>query len=98
MPAYKANKMMRVTTQRREFELCCYYSEKGIRTAVHPTRRRYRVDHLNLHSNKLKGQWYVDWNKDTYKSLDQKVGAFVYSNGTFTESYQWMITQPLRLM
>ena len=71
----KAKNMMRVTTQ------------KGIRTAVHPIHRRYRVDHLNLHSEKLKGQWYVDWIKAKYKSLDQNVGAFVFSNGMFTESY-----------
>ena len=45
----KAKTMLKVTTQ------------KGIRTAVHPIHRRYRVDHLDLHSTRLKGKWYVDW-------------------------------------
>ena len=71
----KAKQMLRVTTQ------------KGIRTAVHPITRRYRVDHLNLHSFRLAGQWYVDWLSAGTKSLSQNVGAFVYSNGTFTEVY-----------
>jgi ribosomal protein S25 len=44
----KAKEMLRVTTQ------------KGIRTAVHPISRRYRVNHLDLHSTRLAGQSYVD--------------------------------------
>ena len=71
----KAKQMLKVTTQ------------KGIRTAVRPIHKRYRVNHLDLHSSKLKGQWYIDWIKAAYKSLDQKAGAFVISNGTFTASY-----------
>ena len=71
----KAKQMMHVTTQ------------KGIRTAVHPIHRRYRVDHLDLHSNRLAGQWYVDWMPAATKSLSQNVGAFVFTNGTFTEVF-----------
>ena len=71
----KAKQMLKVTTQ------------KGVRTAVHPITRRYRVDHLNLHSSKLAGQWYVDWISAGTKSLAQNIGAFVFTNGTFTEVY-----------
>ena len=71
----KAKQMLRVTTQ------------KGIRTAVHPIHRGYRVDHLDLHAARLKGTWYVDWMHARTKSLTQCTGAFVYSNGTFTKIY-----------
>jgi hypothetical protein len=71
----KAKEMLRVTTQ------------KGIRTAVHPISRRYCVNHLDLHSTRLAGQFYVDWLSAGTKSLRQNVGAFVYSNGLFTECY-----------
>ncbi|NCF86605.1 MAG: hypothetical protein GWQ08_13915 [Verrucomicrobiaceae bacterium] len=40
----KAKQMLKATTQ------------KGVRTAVHPITRRYRVDHLDLHRNKLAGR------------------------------------------
>ena len=45
----KAKETLRVTTK------------KGVRTAQYPLTRRYRVDHLNLHRNYLRGKWYVDW-------------------------------------
>ena len=35
-------------------------TQKGVRRAIHPLNRRYRVDHLDLHRNRLGGQWYVD--------------------------------------
>ena len=44
----KAKQMLKVTTQ------------KGIRTATHPIHRKYRVDHLDLHSSRIRGKWYVD--------------------------------------
>ena len=44
----KANKMMRAT------------KKKGIIPAVHPITRRYRVDHLDLHTAILARKWYVD--------------------------------------
>lgn len=71
----KAKQMLKATTQ------------KGVRTAVHPITRRYRVDHLDLHRNKLAGRWYVDWISAGVKSLAQNKGAFVFSNGTYTEVY-----------
>lgn len=71
----KAKTMLRVTTQ------------KGIRTAKHPIHKRYRVDHLDLHSTKLKGKWYIDWMPSKTKSITQCKGAFVYTNGEFTQVY-----------
>ena len=32
----------------------------GIRTVVHPMTRRVRVNHLNLHRQRLKGTWFAD--------------------------------------
>ena len=71
----KAKQMLAATTQ------------KGAHTAVHPIHRRYRVDHLNLHGEKLKGKWSVDWMPAKTTSLTQCTGAFVYTNGHFTEIY-----------
>lgn len=71
----KAKQMLAVTTQ------------KGIRIATHPIHRRYRVDHLNLHATRLGGKWSVDWMTAATKSITQCTGAFVYTNGHFTEVY-----------
>ncbi|KAL7542899.1 hypothetical protein ACHAWF_007276 [Thalassiosira exigua] len=60
---------------------------RGIRTATRPIHRKYRVDHLNLHSNDIGGKWQMDWMPSKIKSLSQNVGAFVISNGSFTEVY-----------
>ena len=46
---YKANQMIIVTNQ-------CV-----ICTVVHPIRRRYRTDHLDIHFKYISGRWYVDW-------------------------------------
>jgi hypothetical protein len=35
-------------------------TQHGIQTAVHPMSRWLRVDHLHLHSPRLKGTWYLD--------------------------------------
>ena len=58
----KAKKIMISTTQ------------KGIRTAVHPISRRYRVYHLDLHTSILAGKWNVDWILAGTKSLAQNAG------------------------
>ncbi|KAL7551098.1 hypothetical protein ACHAWF_014292 [Thalassiosira exigua] len=62
-------------------------TQKGIRTAMRPIHRRYRVDHFNLHSNDIGGKWQMDWMPSKIRSLAQNVGAFVISNGSFTEVY-----------
>jgi hypothetical protein len=33
-------------------------TQRGIRTAIHPMTKRLRVDHLNLHRQRLRGTWY----------------------------------------
>ena len=71
----KAMKLLKVSTQ------------KGVRTAVHPIHRRYRTDHIELHRDRLAGKWFVDWMPAKTKSVTQSTGAWVYTNGKFTEVY-----------
>ena len=71
----KAKKTLEVTTQ------------KGIHTAIAPLFRRYRTDHISLHLDHLRSQWYVDWMPAKTKSITGCTGAFVYTNGKFTEVY-----------
>ncbi|KAL7546617.1 hypothetical protein ACHAWF_009947 [Thalassiosira exigua] len=54
---------------------------------MRPIHRRYRVDHLNLHSNDIGGKWQMDWMSSKIPSLAQNIGALVISNGSFTEVY-----------
>ena len=35
-------------------------TQRGIRTAIHPLHRRYRVDHLHLNRRRLNGKWFTD--------------------------------------
>ena len=62
-------------------------TQKVIQTTVHPVIKRYRVDHLDLHTSRLAGTCYVEWILNGTKSLDQNAGAFVFSNGNSTEVY-----------
>jgi hypothetical protein len=74
----KAKDTLRVTTQ------------KGLRFAIHPIHRRYRVDHLahlGLNVRQITKQVYVDHFQSKVKSLSQNTGAFVYTTGTFTKVY-----------
>ena len=71
----KAKEMLEETTQ------------KGIRQAIHPLTRRYRVDHLNLHRNELGGQWTLDHLESRVKSIRGNTGDFTISNGNFVEAY-----------
>ena len=67
-----AKDTLRVTTQR------------GIRTAIHPMTRRVRVDHLNLHRQRLRGVWYADTLLSKVKSKLGNTCANVYTQGKFT--------------
>jgi hypothetical protein len=71
----KAHKTLDVTTQ------------QGIRHAVMPLNRRYRVDRLDLHSEYLGGKWTMDWLSARAKSISGDTGAFVITNGNFVETY-----------
>ena len=62
-------------------------TQQGIRHAVNPLNRRYRVDHLDLHRTYLKGQWYLDHITAKTKSLHQNTGTWLYTNGHFTSCY-----------
>jgi hypothetical protein len=71
----RAKETLRVTTQ------------KGIRFAIHPIHRRYRVDHLlhlGLQTRRIVKQFYVDHMQSRVKSLSQNTGAFVFTTGEFT--------------
>ena len=70
-----AAKTLQVTTQ------------QGVRTALHPIQRRYRVDHLQLHRNRLNTTFYVDQLFAKTKSLRGNSCATVFTNGKFTAVY-----------
>ena len=72
---HKADKMFRNTTQ-------C-----GIRTAVHPISRKYRINHLDLCRKYTSGIWCMDWMTSATKSITQCKGAFVSFNRTLPEVY-----------
>lgn len=74
-----AKRTMQVTTQ-------C-----GVRTAMHPITRRYRVDHLQLHKNRLNSHFYGNSLVAKTKSLQGNNGAPVYTNGKFTAIYPWKL-------
>lgn len=80
-----AKKTLKVTTQ------------KGIRYAVHPLHRRYRVDHLNLHRKRLGQEWYMDQMFSKVKSLSGNTCANVFTNGKVTKVYPLPSTSSLNL-
>ena len=70
-----ATKTLRATTQ------------KGIRTALHPITRRYRVDHLAFNRKRLGSDFYTDGLKSSVTSLDGNNYAQVFTNGKYTVVY-----------
>jgi hypothetical protein len=74
-----AKRTMQVTTQ------------QGVRTAMHPITRRYRVDHLQLHKKRLNSHFYCDSLIAKTKSLQGNNGAQIYTNGKFTSVYPWKL-------
>ena len=58
-------------------------TQQGIRTAIHPIHRRYRVDHLHLHRRRLPGLWYTDTLFSKVKSLQGNTCAQVLTNGDY---------------
>ena len=71
----RAKETIKVTTQ------------KGIRHAVHPLHRQYRVDHMQFNRKRLNGQFYCDHLEAKTKSLDGNTGAWIYTTGKFTAVY-----------
>jgi hypothetical protein len=65
-------------------------TQKGLRFAIHPIHRRYRVDHLvhlGLNVRQITKQLYIDHLQSKVKSLGQNTGAFVFTTGMFTKVY-----------
>jgi hypothetical protein len=70
-----AKKTLKATTQR------------GVRQAIHPLHRRYRVDHLDLNRKRLNDTFYMDTLFSKVKSLAGFTCAQLITNGTFTRVY-----------
>ena len=68
----RAKETLKVTTQ------------KGIRHAVHPLHRRYRVDHMQFNRKRLNEKFYCDHLVAKTKSLDGNTEAWLYTTGKFT--------------
>ena len=49
-------------------------TQKGIRHAVTPLTRRYRVDHIHLHHTYLAGKWTLNHVESKYKSIQDTLG------------------------
>jgi hypothetical protein len=62
-------------------------TQEGIRQAVTPLTRRYRVDHIHLHHTYLSGKWTLDHVESKYKSIRGHTGAIVISNGNLAAIY-----------
>ena len=62
-------------------------TQRGVRHAVHPLHRRYRVDHLNLHRKRLRDVFYMDTLSFKVKSLAGFTCAQLITNGSFTRVY-----------
>ena len=60
-------------------------TQQGVRTAVHPLHRRYRVDHLHLNRRHLKGDWFTDTLFSKVISIQGNTCAQVFTNGNFTK-------------
>ena len=70
-----ARRTLRVTTQ------------QGIRTAINPITRRYRVDNLALHRHRLNTRFYTDTLFSRTTSLAGNKCAQVFTDGQFTAVY-----------
>ena len=59
-------------------------TQRGVRQALHPLHRRYRVNHLDLHRLRL-------FHMDTLHSRVQSLGGYkcaqLITNGSFTKVY-----------
>jgi hypothetical protein len=64
-------------------------TQRGVRHAIHPLHRRYRVDHLNLHRRRLADTFYMDTLFSKVKSINGMVCAQLVTNGSFTRVTPW---------
>ena len=61
--------------------------QRGVRYAIHPLHRVYRVDHLNLHRRRLADIFYMDTLFAKVKSLNRMECVQSITNGSFTRVY-----------
>jgi hypothetical protein len=80
------SKIFNVGTHKAK-EILFTTTQKGVRLAVRPLNRRYRIDHLNLHHNDLGGNWTLDHMESKVRSLRGHTGSFVFSNGNLVTTY-----------
>ena len=62
-------------------------TRKGVRTSMEPIYRRFKVDHLDLHCKRLKGNWYADALISKVKSILGNNVANIYTQGKFVQVY-----------
>lgn len=62
-------------------------TQMGVRSALHPLRRRYRTDLLTLRYPRLKSTFYTDTIVSKYKALGGGRFAQVYTNGHFVRVF-----------
>ena len=70
-----AKKTLNVTTQ------------AGVRQALHPLHRRYRVNHLNLNRRRLNSTFHMDALQSKVKSLNGNSYANLFTNGKYMRVY-----------
>ena len=63
-------------------------TQEGVRHAVMPLSRRYRVDHIHLHHTYLAGHWTMDHVEAKYKSIRGHTGSIIFTNGNIVMVYQ----------
>ena len=62
-------------------------TQEGIRHAVTPLTRRYRIDHIHLHHTYLGGNWTLDHVESAIQSIRGNTGAFAFTNGNLVAIY-----------
>ena len=62
-------------------------TQDGVRTALHPITRRYRVDHIHLHRQRLNATFYTDTLLSKVPSIRGNKCAQVFTDGRFTAVY-----------
>jgi hypothetical protein len=62
-------------------------TQRGVRQAIHPLHRRYRVNHLDLHRRRLHDTFFMDTLHSRVTSLGGYKCAQLITNGSFTRVY-----------
>ena len=65
-------------------------TQYGVRQAIHPLRRMYRVDHIDINCRRIRDTFYMDTLFSKVKSINGHVCAQVITNGQFTRVYPMM--------